>query len=40
MGNRTEKNKKVRESTHEVQHSIRIIPERTKKIKGRKLSKK
>lgn len=39
MGNRTEKNK-VRESTHEVQHSIRIIPERTRKIKGRKLSKK
>lgn len=32
MGNRKEKSKKIRESIHEVQHPIRIIPKRKKEI--------
>lgn len=36
--NGKEKNKKIKELAHEVQHPIRIIPEN--KIKEKKLSKK
>ena len=38
MKNGKEKNKKIKKLAHEVQHLIRIIPE--KKIKERKLSNK
>lgn len=38
MKNGKEKNKKIKELAHEVQHPVRIIPE--KKIRERKLSKK
>lgn len=32
MGNRKEKSKKIRESTHKIQHPIGIIPKRKKEI--------